>query len=138
MVVKKNVISIGKRKTSIARALIKQGKGEVFVNGRPVSNIWSKFKVMRIKEPVMISGSPKDIDIFVNVNGGGTWGQVDASRTAIGNALVKYYGTKNKTLKSKLLNYDRSIIISDSRRTESHKPSRSSAGPRRTKQQSKR
>ncbi|MAH42925.1 30S ribosomal protein S9 [archaeon] len=138
MAKKKNVISTGKRKTSIARAVIKQGKGDTFVNGRPVSDVWSRYKVMRLNEPFMISGSPKDIDIFVNVKGGGNWGQVDASRTAIGNALVKHYGTKNKTLKSKLLNYDRSIMISDSRRTEAHKPSRSSAGPRRTKQQSKR
>ena len=138
MVKKAKNVGIGKRKMSIARAFIKEGKGNIFINGDKLENVFSRYQVLRVKEPFIISGSPDNIDIIINVKGGGAWGQTDASRTAIGNALVKWFGSKNKTLKTKLLNYDRSILISDSRRTESHKPSRSSAGPRRTKQQSKR
>jgi small subunit ribosomal protein S9 len=76
------------------------------------------------------------VDISVNVKGGGVWGQADASRTAIGNALVKWSGSDD--IRNVFVDYDRSILISDARRTEPHKPSRSSAGPRRKKQQSKR
>ncbi|MBI4895326.1 MAG: 30S ribosomal protein S9, partial [Candidatus Aenigmarchaeota archaeon] len=67
---------------------------------------------------------------------GGVWGQADAVRTAISNALVDF--SKSSELREAYLDYDRSMIISDDRRTEPHKPSRSSAGPRRSKQQSKR
>lgn len=131
-------MSLGKRKKSIARAYVKDGKGNIFLNKKLAKDVLTRYQLLRLKEPFIISGSPNNVDIFVTVKGGGIWGQTDAARTAVGNALVKFYGSKNKTLKSKLLNYDRSILISDSRRTEVHKPSRSSAGPRRTKQQSKR
>lgn len=134
----KNIMAIGKRKRAVARAYVRDGKGRVYFNGKLPQNSLTRYQALRLMEPFIISGSPADIDIVVEVKGGGPWGQTDASRTAIGNALVKWYGTKNKTLKTKLLNYDRAILVSDSRRTEAHKPSRSSAGPRRTKQQSKR
>ena len=85
----------------------------------------------------MIAGElAKRVNIDVRVNGGGVWGQADASRTAIANALVQW--TKDAKLKNMYSDYDRSLLVSDSRRTEPHKPSRSTAGPRRSKQQSKR
>jgi len=92
---------------------------------------------MRLKEPLILSeDTANKVDIDVNVSGGGSWGQADAARTAIANALVDF--SKDDNLKGVYLDYDRSLLISDARRTEPHKPSRSSAGPRRSKQQSKR
>ena len=99
--------------------------------------IQPRYRQMRMKEAVMLAPEQvKGVDIEVTVSGGGIWGQADAARTAIANALVMFY--KDNALKAKYLDYDRSLLISDARRTEPHKPSRSSAGPRRTKQQSKR
>ena len=92
---------------------------------------------MRLKEPLVIAGEhAKKVDIRIKVNGGGVWGQTDAARTAIANALVRW--TKDNKLKEAYIDYDRSLLVSDPRRTEPHKPSRSTAGPRRSKQQSKR
>ncbi|MFH1420851.1 MAG: 30S ribosomal protein S9 [Candidatus Aenigmatarchaeota archaeon] len=136
---KKIIIGMGKRKKAIARAFVLPGKGNVRINSKPINSVWRGYVLMRAMEPLVLAGNPNDIDINVDVRGGGVWGQADAVRTAIGNALLARLGRgKNKALKDIFLKYDRSILISDARRTERHKPSRSSAGPRRTKQQSKR
>lgn len=131
--------ALGKRKKAIARAYVKEGSGKVKINNVPIDLIEPRYRRLRIKEPLILAKSLKKdfldkIDIIVNVKGGGSWGQADACRTAIANALIK----KDEDLKEWFIEYDRSLLISDPRRTEPHKPSRSSAGPRRKKQQSKR
>lgn len=129
--------AVGKRKKAIARATIREGTGKIRINAVPLDMIEPRYRRMRIKESLMLAGNLADkVDIDVKVSGGGVWGQADASRTAIANAMVKW--SKSDELKKTYINYDRSIIISDARMTEPHKPSRSSAGPRRSKQQSKR
>jgi small subunit ribosomal protein S9 len=133
----KIIQTTGKRKKAVARAIIRKGSGVVRINSRLLDNIQPEYVRMRIKEPLLLAGElSKQVDISVNVKGGGVWGQADASRTAIGNALVKWSGSDD--IRNVFVDYDRSILISDARRTEPHKPSRSSAGPRRKKQQSKR
>ncbi|MBI5332849.1 MAG: 30S ribosomal protein S9 [Candidatus Aenigmarchaeota archaeon] len=131
----------GTRKKAIAIASIKKGTGKIRINSRMLDTIEPRYVRMRIKEPVIIAEHfqkdiTNDIDMDINVKGGGVWGQADASRTAIANGIVEF--TKAKGLKEVFLDYDRTMIIPDARRTEPHKPSRSSAGPRRGKQQSKR
>ncbi len=134
---KKIIIALGKRKKAVARAVIREGKGRIRINSVLLDLIQPRYRQMRMKEAVMLAPEQvKGVDIEVTVEGGGIWGQADAARTAIANALVAFY--KDNALKAKYLDYDRSLLISDARRTEPHKPSRSSAGPRRTKQQSKR
>ena len=134
---RKIMIVIGKRKKSVARAFVTEGTGRVRINSRPVEVIQPRYIQMRMMEPVMLAGDRANgMDINVRVTGGGVWGQANASRTAIANAIVKW--TKDAKLKEAYVDYDRSLLVSDPRRTEPHKPSRSSAGPRRGKQQSKR
>ncbi len=129
--------ALGKRKRAIARATIREGKGSITINRTPLDFVGPRFKQMRIKEAVMLAGEiAKKVDINVVVSGGGIWGQADASRTAIANALVSF--SKDNNLKQTYIDYDRTLLISDARRTEPHKPSRSKDGPRATKQQSKR
>ncbi|HLC68117.1 MAG TPA: 30S ribosomal protein S9 [archaeon] len=131
------MIVIGKRKKATARATITEGTGKVTVNSKPLLSIQPKYVQMRLMEPIMIAGERvNSVDIRVRVIGGGVWGQANAARTAIANALVKW--TKDNKLKETYTDYDRSLMVSDPRRTEPHKPSRSTAGPRRSKQQSKR
>ena len=137
MAKKKNLFATGKRKKAIARAIITDGKGIVRINSVPIENIQPRSKRMRMQEPLVLAGDAAGaVDIDVSVAGGGVWGQGNAARTAIGNALVEW--TKDKKLKELYSEYDRSILVSDARRTEPHKPSRSKDGPRASKQQSKR
>jgi len=134
---KKPIQTTGTRKRAIARATIREGHGIVRINSAPLDTIKPRYINMRIREALLIAGElANDVDIDVNVKGGGIWGQADAARTAIANALVRW--TKNEKLKNMYIDYDRTLLTPDARRTEPHKPSRSTAGPRRTKQQSKR
>ena len=133
---KKSMVAVGKRKRAVARAVAKKGSGKVYINRRPVSTIKPDLVRERMLEPVYLCDRASEIDIFVNVHGGGPWGQADAVRTAIGRAIVSYFD--DPEIRAKFIEYDRTIVVSDDRRTEPHKPSRSSAGPRRKKQQSKR
>ena len=127
--------AVGKRKRAIARATLREGSGKIRINDVPLELYKPKYAKLRIEESLILAKDVvKKVDIDVNVKGGGVFGQVDAIRVAICNALAKF----DKSLRKLFLNYDRALLVSDPRRTEPHKPSRSSAGPRRKKQQSKR
>lgn len=126
---------MGKRKKSVAMANLKKGSGKLFINSTPIGLYEPKYARMRVEEGLVLAKDTlKEVDIIVSVKGGGIFGQADAARIAICNALSSY----DKKLYDIFMRYDRSLLVSDPRRTEPHKPSRSSAGPRRKKQQSKR
>jgi small subunit ribosomal protein S9 len=122
MPVAKRVVvhEIGKRKTAIARATIKSGKGRIRINKIPVEIITPEVARSKIMEPLLLSDELwEGLDIDVNVRGGGYMGQAVAARMAIARALVKW--TKRSSLKEKFLRYDRSMLSGDSRRKESKK-----------------
>lgn len=131
------VIATGKRKNAAARATLTDGKGVVRINKRLLSLYQPEIARMKIEEPLAIS-SPLSgkVNIDVEVRGGGVFGQADAARQAIARALVSY--SKDKELKQKFIAYDRNLLIYDTRRPETRKPSRSSQGARRRRQLSKR
>ncbi|MHA1462208.1 MAG: 30S ribosomal protein S9 [Candidatus Heimdallarchaeota archaeon] len=118
---KRIVLTSGKRKTAVARATTKVGKGRIRINSIPLEIFPSELARMKIREPLLLAGDEviNEVDISVNVRGGGAVGQADAVRTAIGRALVKW--TQDPELRSKFLHYDRSIIVADSRRKEQKK-----------------
>ena len=66
-----------------------------------------------------------NFDISLNVKGGGSACQVEAGRLAIAKAMVKF--TKNKDLKDAFLEYDRNLLVADTRRKEACKPGNSKA-----------
>jgi len=124
---KKIVIATGKRKTSIARAIIKPGEGRIWINGVPLE-IWP-IELARLKmyKPIVIVGDLwKQVDIRVNVRGGGFMSQADAVRMALARGLLKYAGD-NPELKRILNDYDRYMLSGDPRRTEPEKYMRYSA-----------
>jgi small subunit ribosomal protein S9 len=133
---KKIIFTIGKRKRSVARTTVRPGSGRVKINSKPLENFENEVFRMRIQEPLILSeGNWKKFDFFVNVKGGGIMGQADAIRQSLARALVEIFG---EDLKRKFMDYDRNLLVYDPRRTEPHKPPRSSQGPRRYKQRSKR
>jgi len=131
----KIVQTLGTRKRAVARAIARPGSGIIMINGRPLAIIQPEMARLKMQEPVIVAGeAAKSVDIEVNVTGGGPIGQADAARTAIANVLVGF----DRKLKPIFIAYDRTLLVSDPRRTEPHKPSRSKTGPRRHKQRSKR
>jgi small subunit ribosomal protein S9 len=134
---KKPIIMVGKRKKAVARATFRPGRGRITINSVPIEQIDSDLMRLRIQEPLMIAGESvwKRWDVSVNVRGGGNTGQIDAARQAVARGLVE---VADKGLKEKYMTMDRNLLVFDPRRTEPHKPPRSSQGPRRYKQRSKR
>lgn len=117
---KKLVQTSGKRKTAIARAVIKSGSGKVRINKIPLEILQPEMARMKIMEPLLLAGElAKKVDIEVNVRGGGFMGQAEAVRTAIGRGLVEFFG--DQELRDALLEYDRTILKGDSRRAEPKK-----------------
>jgi small subunit ribosomal protein S9 len=132
----KAILTTGKRKRAVARARFKPGSGRISINSLPLNQVENEMMRLRIQEPLMIAGDAwKAFDVNVNVRGGGTTGQADAARQAIARGLTELIG---KGLRERYMAADRNLLVFDPRRTEPHKPPRSSQGPRRYKQRSKR
>jgi small subunit ribosomal protein S9 len=124
-----------KKKTAVARAVIKKGTGKIKVNKKLLETIDPKVVRKFISEPLVLAGDlAKEVDISVNTNGGGFMGQAVATRSAIAKALIRI--RKNDKLKEKFLNYDRLLLVDDPRKKEAKKPLGPSA--RAKKQKSKR
>jgi len=133
--VSKNIITSGKRKTSIARAIISKGTGIVRINHVNLNVYSNDIARLKIMEPLEIAGDlSKNVNIKVSITGGGWQSQAEAARLAIAKALVEY--SKKDSLRNAFLEYDRNLLVADIRRTEQQKPVRSSA--RASKQMSKR
>jgi len=130
---KKVVNTSGKRKTAIARVSVKKGKGLVRINKKPVELYEPEIARWKLLEPLNIA---KDhigkINIDVTVKGGGFISQANAARTAIAKGILEFTG--DPSLKIAFLDYDRSLLVSDSRRSESKKPL--GRGARKKKQKS--
>ena len=126
-------IFVGKRKRAVARVRLEKGDKKILINNKDIED-FPKIVQLKITEPLLIVEDEKFI-INANVRGGGIMGQAEAVAQGIAKGLVSLKGDK---LKEKFLDYDRSLLIPDVRRTEPHKPSRSKKGPRRHKQRSKR
>ena len=110
----------GKRKEAIARATARAGKGAVRINAVSLDIYSNEFARMRIQEPLAIAGQmAAEVDIDVSVIGGGWSSQAEAARLAIAKALVEYTGSEQ--LKNTYLDYDRSLLVADTRRKEPRK-----------------
>lgn len=137
---KKSVETSGKRKTAVARASVKPGKGRVRVNSEPIEIMQPSLARRKSMEPLVIAdamGRLTKVDINVTTTGGGIMGQTDAIRTAIARGLVHYNGGAegvDEELRDEYLRFDRSLLVNDPRRKEpKHQLGR---GARRKKQKS--
>ena len=121
MPAKKVVNTSGKRKTAVARATVLKGKGLIRINKIPLELHQPDIARWKIMEPLTIAGNAvNNVNINVNVKGGGFISQANAIRTAIARGLVEF--TDDSDLKSSYLEYDRSILVNDPRRKEAKKP----------------
>jgi small subunit ribosomal protein S9 len=118
---KKVLVVSGKRKTAVARAIIKPGVGRIRVNRTPVEIYEPEIARAKIMEPLLQAGDEiwKQVDIDVRTQGGGYMGQAEAARMAVANALLKW--TKSSHLKTVFTEYDRTMVAGDSRSKEPKK-----------------
>lgn len=110
----------GKRKTAIARAIVRAGSGSVIVNGIPLHTFTPEIAKAKITEPLVLSGDRwKALDFNVKVSGGGFMGQAEAVRMAVAKGLVTW--TRSSELRKTMTNYDRTMLAGDPRRKEPKK-----------------
>lgn len=127
MAIDKAMVVSGKRKTSIAKAKIVSGKGNITINNKPIS-LLPELKKLEVLEPVILAKDVLgkfDFDISVNVRGGGMSSRIEASRLAIARALYEF--TKDENLRQAFISYDRNLLVADTRRKEAYKPGDSKA-----------
>lgn len=116
----KVVHTSGKRKTAIARGTVKEGSGRVKVNRKPVELYSPELAKLKILEPLELAGSLRDsVDINIRVVGGGVMSQAEAARMVVAKGLVEYSG--DVKLKDKYVQYDRTMLVGDPRRSEPKK-----------------
>ena len=109
--------TIGRRKASVARVYMSEGKGTITVNNRPLEKYFaSPESWYYVKLPLQTCNMEGKYDIKVNVDGGGTTGQADAIKLAIARALVKADADLKPALKAK------GLMTRDSRSVERKKP----------------
>jgi small subunit ribosomal protein S9 len=118
---KKVLVVSGKRKTAVARAVVRPGAGRIRVNRTPIEIYEPEIARAKIMEPLLQAGDEvwKQVDMDVKTQGGGYMGQAEAARTAVANALLKW--TKSSHLRTVFTEYDRTMVAGDSRSKEPKK-----------------
>ncbi len=117
----KPIIAIGRRKTSLAKAKIREGKGRVIVNNLAIEVFGPELARLKISEPLqLVPDLAKSVDIDVEINGGGFMSQADAARTAIARGLAEW--SKDPKIRETFKRYDWTLIKSDVRFKETKKP----------------
>lgn len=134
----------GRKKTATAVAYCKNGRGLIKVNGCPIELLEPETLRLKTFEPVLLLGQARfaNVDIRVRVKGGGFTAQIYAIRQAIAKSLVAYYQkctssfhrscspvlriadvdeASKQEIRDILINYDRTLLVADSRRCESKK-----------------
>lgn len=81
--------TVGRRKTSVARALVTKGTGKIIINNRELKEYFpSIFLHSKVIQPIVKTDSLNKYDIKIAVKGGGFTGQSEAVRLAIARAMV--------------------------------------------------
>jgi small subunit ribosomal protein S9 len=122
---KRPMLAKGKRKRAVARAtLIPGGSGRVTVNGVDANLIKPKEVRELMLEAILVTKAAQEIaggsDISVNAYGGGFSGQAQAVRSAIAKVIVKA-SPAPEALRNFYMEYDRNLLIDDTRRIEPKK-----------------
>ena len=120
-----NIQTVGRRKTAVARVLLRPGKGEWKINGRPLAEYFPRSThQIRVEEPMKAAGVEGLFDITVRVNGGGLTGQADAVRMGLARAIVAHDEEQRPTMGQG------GFLTRDSRKVERKKPGRPKARKR--------
>ena len=91
----------GRRKTSVARVRLLPGSGQFIVNKKPIDEYFfgRQSLTMIAKQPLELTKTTRNYDVYVNVSGGGTTGQAGAILHGIARALIKVDESLRPSLK---------------------------------------
>jgi small subunit ribosomal protein S9 len=91
------------------------------VNAQPVELVEPEMARLKMLEPFRIAGEDvrSEMDVEVQVSGGGVSGQADAVRTALARGIVQH--RNDAELRDAFMEFDRSLLVNDVRQTEPKK-----------------
>jgi small subunit ribosomal protein S9 len=114
--------TIGRRKSSVARVYMSKGKGNLTINDKKGEDYFPiPTQQYKLRQPFALTETEGEFDVNINVDGGGTTGQVEAIRMAISRALVEY----NEEFKPRLKEHG--LMTRDPRMVERKKPGQKKA-----------
>jgi small subunit ribosomal protein S9 len=106
----------GKRKSSIARVVLRPGNGTFEINSRSLEEYFPRFQHQAVaKQPLVTAGYEGAVDVRVRVRGGGISGQAGAVRHGVARALTEVDPELRGDLKR------RGLLTRDARRKERRK-----------------
>jgi small subunit ribosomal protein S9 len=95
-------MTVGRRKTAVARVFLRPGNGAFHVNGKPMPEHFKTINSqLKVQEPLKAVDLADKYDVFVSVEGGGITGQSDAIALGIARYLVDLSPNHRDTLKKK-------------------------------------
>ena len=84
-------VGTGRRKRSVARVILRPGKGEIKVNDRTFENYFPTENVRAVvRQPLAATETADKFDLLILANGGGVAGQAGAARLGVARALVEF------------------------------------------------
>ena len=84
-------LGTGKRKTSVARVILRPGDGKTWINGRTLEEYFPRAVHRKmVLSPLEVAEAVSTYDLRVRVHGGGVSGQAGAVKHGISQALSKY------------------------------------------------
>ncbi len=90
----------GRRKTSVSRVFLKQGKGEITVNGKSLEDYFERMTARQIvMQPLVTIDQVGKFDLYITVSGGGKSGQAGAVRHGLARALEEFDSSFRPALK---------------------------------------
>jgi len=127
----KFIWGVGRRKTAVARVRMRDGSGQIQVNGKEFKEFFPTIDMQNlVLGPLRVTENLEKVDVFVNVRGGGPLGQAGAVRLGVARALKIADETFEHTLR------EGGFLTRDARMKERKKPGQ--AGARKKFQFSKR
>ncbi|MFO7841093.1 MAG: 30S ribosomal protein S9 [Fidelibacterota bacterium] len=113
---KNETITVGRRKSSVARVIARPGSGKIVINKRDMNEYFGRETyAMLVRQPLELSKMDGRYDFLVNVAGGGLTGQAGAVRLAISRMLISLNPDLRPVLK------EAGFLTRDSRKVERKK-----------------
>jgi small subunit ribosomal protein S9 len=117
-------LGTGRRKTSVARVRVTEGKGRIEINGRPLDNYFTEDKDRgAVLGPLAVTDQVNRVDVLVRVHGGGITGQAGAISQGLARAIKTMFSGADE---QKRVTFGH-ITLVRARRVE--KPAQAAAAP---------
>ena len=119
------ITAVGRRKTASARIRLTTGTGTISINGKPLEEyLYTEALVKSATAPIRTAGLEGQVDVTVNVIGGGPNGQAGAISHGLARAIQKMNPELRAPLKKE------GLLTRDGRMRERKKPGRPGARKR--------